>query len=502
MGAENRSIIADAPATASRPTFVLLVFAAALVVGGAAAAFYADAQLTLSHYDARAHLVVARRIFDSLTPGWRQLGAVWLPLPHLVDALPVSSDWGYRTGYPVVGVSVIALSAGLAALAGYLLTTTQSRSAALAAPALIVLNPNVLYLQSTPMTEPLLFGLSLVSLAAVGRYLREPTARREMLAGAALSALTLTRYEGWCVAGMLVILAAWARWRAAQPRPWGLAPYVVVSILLFLCLGRSATGQWFVSSGFFVPDNPAFHDPVETSRQVLRSLRELSSPVVLIGAVVGLVMMGPMIVRRHAAHAVLPLALAATAALPWVAFFAGHPHRVRYMVPLVVAASVLASLAIARLPKYVRPAVAALIVVLSCVERPPLDATAPMVVEAQWETPFRVQREAITDYLSGTHDGTPILASMGSLGHYMQESAEAGFDLRDFVHEGNGDLWQAATRSPRRYVNWILTEERAEGGDMLAGLARQDPTFLEGFSRVAEGGGLVLYHREQRPAAP
>ena len=44
--------------------------------------------LTLSHYDARGHLVVARRIFDSLTPGWQQIGAVWLPLPHLLNAIP------------------------------------------------------------------------------------------------------------------------------------------------------------------------------------------------------------------------------------------------------------------------------------------------------------------------------------------------------------------------------------------------------------------------------
>ena len=49
--------------------------------------------LTLAHYDARAHLVVARRILDSLMPGWQQVGAVWLPLPHLLNMLPVQIDW-------------------------------------------------------------------------------------------------------------------------------------------------------------------------------------------------------------------------------------------------------------------------------------------------------------------------------------------------------------------------------------------------------------------------
>ena len=44
-----------------------------------AAPHYARAGLAVSHYDARAHLVVARRILDSLMPGWQQIGAVWLP---------------------------------------------------------------------------------------------------------------------------------------------------------------------------------------------------------------------------------------------------------------------------------------------------------------------------------------------------------------------------------------------------------------------------------------
>ncbi len=128
-------------------------------------------------------------------------------------------------------------------------------------------------------------------------------------------------------------------------------------------------------------------------------------------------------------------------------------------------------------------------------QRAPLDTQAPMVLEAQWETPFRLQRAAVTAYLATTYDGTPILASMGSLGHYMQETSHAGFRLANFLHEGNGDLWAAALRGPARHVRWVLTEERAEGGDELAQRARADPAFLQGFTRVAEGGGLVLYRR-------
>ena len=45
-------------------------------------------------------------------------------------------------------------------------------------------------------------------------------------------------------------------------------------------------------------------------------------------------------------------------------------------------------------------------------------------------------------------------------------------------------------------MRWVLTEERAEGGDALAARARADPQWLAGFTRVAEGGGLVLYRKD------
>ena len=85
------------------------------------------------------------------------------------------------------------------------------------------------------------------------------------------------------------------------------------------------------------------------------------------------------------------------------------------------------------------------------------------------------------------------MASMGSLGHYMQETSRDGFAMRDFLHEGNGDIWLAALDSPRPFAGWVLIEEKAEGGDMLAGVAREHPHFLDGYARVCEGAGLALY---------
>jgi hypothetical protein len=68
-------------------------------------------------------------------------------------------------------------------------------------------------------------------------------------------------------------------------------------------------------------------------------------------------------------------------------------------------------------------------------------------------------RRQMTRYLAEHRDGRPILASMASLAHYMQETSAAGFNLAAFVHEGNGAFWQAALADPARHVGWMLIEE-------------------------------------------
>src|SRR5207302_7254071 len=56
--------------------------------------------------DAVAHINIARRVFDSRTPGLLQLGTVWLPLPHLLMIPFLLSASLWRTG---VGGSIPSL---------------------------------------------------------------------------------------------------------------------------------------------------------------------------------------------------------------------------------------------------------------------------------------------------------------------------------------------------------------------------------------------------------
>src|SRR5512141_2455033 len=52
----------------------------------------------LLYGDAVAHINIARRLFDCMEPGFRQLGTVWLPLPHLLMAPLLVSDKLWQSG--------------------------------------------------------------------------------------------------------------------------------------------------------------------------------------------------------------------------------------------------------------------------------------------------------------------------------------------------------------------------------------------------------------------
>jgi hypothetical protein len=321
-------------------------------------------------------------------------------------------------------------------------------------------------------------------------------------AGLVTAAAVLTRYEAWpvCAAmiglGVLALLRQGTPWRHAIRPVAALAAYPIVAVLSFLVLSRATVGEWFVRSGFFVPEPETLHQPLGAAMAVWRGLNQLTTEPLAWMGILGLATPVVVAIRdRRRALDLLPLSVAAAALLPWFAFYQGHVFRVRYMTALLPVVAIGAGLLLGRLRR-TWLAAGALVLLAAVVSGPsPFDQTAPMPREAQWDTSLRLGRQQVTAYLSREWDGSPIMASMGSLAHYMHELSGAGFRLRDFLHEGNGDIWLAALVKPDPIVEWILIEESARGGDMLAALARQRPAFLAGYEKVAEGGGTALYRR-------
>ncbi len=184
--------------------------------------FYFQRNDVLLYGDAVAHINIARRIFDSKTPGLLQLGTVWLPLPHLLMVPFLLSGEMWRRGlggsipsmmayvFGVIGIFRLVrgtLSRGAeparGAEAGR--DAAPARTASLAAwtAALVcAANPNLVYMQTTAMGEALYLAFFVWAVVYFAESVRGD-AKALTKCGLCLAAACLTRYDGWFLAAAM-----------------------------------------------------------------------------------------------------------------------------------------------------------------------------------------------------------------------------------------------------------------------------------------------------------
>jgi 4-amino-4-deoxy-L-arabinose transferase-like glycosyltransferase len=245
----------------------------------------------INYGDAIAHLHIARRIFDSRTPRFSQLGSVWLPLPHilLLPFVQIYSWWA--TGLAGVIPSALAYIAscyGIYRLARNWLSRAPSALALI----FFALNPNLLYLQTTAMTEPLFlceFIWIVVWLVEWRATLEDdlaPKSRGLQAIAIALVAAIFTRYDGWIIAfiawsGVAITLlcrpARPGRKRLAAPTFWLATIAIAAAPILWFVYNSVCFGDWlFFARGPYSahtielhtaanapgwPPHPGWHNP-------------------------------------------------------------------------------------------------------------------------------------------------------------------------------------------------------------------------------------------------
>jgi len=185
----------------------------ALLLSLLALSYCYSRNLLLLYGDAVAHLGIARRIVDSIEPGFRQMGSVWLPLPHLL-LLPFVArlSWwqsGLAGAFPSMGAYVLG-AAGIYRLARQWLTPQAS----LVALVFFALNPGLVYTQTTAMNEPLFLTEMIWTSLLLVEYQRaldsdeiRRAARLLIVTGMVLVGAVFTRYDGWIFAAFAWLVA-------------------------------------------------------------------------------------------------------------------------------------------------------------------------------------------------------------------------------------------------------------------------------------------------------
>lgn len=202
----------------------LTMVVAALSV--AALLFYYAHQQILLYGDAVAHLNIARRVVDNRHPiaSYGQLGTVWLPLQHIAMLPFVWINTLWRSGIAGAIPGMVAFVLGTLGIFR-LVAARVGHIAAYVAAGIYALNPNLLYLQTAAMNEPIFLAFFTWSLVYLDEFLRatlpldaDPAIRPARLkprraleyCGITMAGGALTRYDGWFTACILGVILTWA----------------------------------------------------------------------------------------------------------------------------------------------------------------------------------------------------------------------------------------------------------------------------------------------------
>ncbi|MBI2683196.1 MAG: hypothetical protein HYX26_08295 [Acidobacteriales bacterium] len=479
--------------------------------------YYFRSGQILLYGDAEAHLNIARRVVDSLTPGPLQLGTVWLPLPHVMMLPFVWNDRLWQSG----------VAGSLGSMAAYVLGTVGiyrivslfgSRAGAWLATLVFAGNLNLLYMQSTAMTEAVYLAAMVWAVAwyvefrLLVRHMRYAEAAKPLVRCAiALAAAMLTRYDGWFLAaccGLAVVVRVFSlepERRRPLLRP--LRNFVILCALtptfwLAYNYGVYGNALEFVNGPYSAKaiaerttkagdaPHPGYKDLRTASAYFLQAAKLNVGEgraqgwlywLALIAGVVALV-----------DHRFRP-ALLLWAMWPFYAFsiaYGGVPiflpvwwpysyYNARYGLMLLPAIAVFVAVAheILRRVKwthvYVHAVTAAFVLVIVASGVSIWQAVPICLREAQANSKSRIAFErALADQLKFVPPDARFLMYAGGHSGALRL---AGIPFRRVVNEGNFGLWQPAMEGPARNADFVVAIE----GDPVAEAVRLHPEGLE-----------------------
>lgn len=467
----------DGPSKAKADHTARWVALGAAVLSVCAYWYFASRGMALGYKDSISHLQIASRTLNSPTAGFAQLGGVWLPLPHIVMLPLVWFTPFYYSGFAGSAVSMVAYVAACVYVYKIAFGLTRARVPALAGLAVFALNPNVLYMQSTPMTELLLFA----AIAAMTYYLQrwiqidDHERRYPYLFAAAVAAFVacLTRYEAWPLTIVMATIVAFVTWRqygrqavVGMTLAFGFVAFASVSLwmgwnqLIFGNALNFQNGKYAKPSLWVGEAEPSVGHPTIAAKTYWYAVVENLGIMVVLVMIVGAVLLA----SRRRMDSLPVLGLLTVAPFFVMALTVGQRplhvmqltqdlYNVRFGLLLVLPAAALTGYLVSRVPRRVWVAGLAVAVAWSLA---PLDSGGPtrVVTAMEGSVGFPANADATSEYLAENYDGGVILIES-----FGNESIlfRARIPLTNNVYEGSYQKWDPAlSNPPGQQIRWIV----------------------------------------------
>jgi hypothetical protein len=486
-------------------------------IGLAAAWGFHRAGYVLQYGDAEAHLNIARRIFDSRTPGAEQIGTVWLPLPHFLMLPFVGSMRFWQSGWAatIPGTACFVL-AGLM-LFGAARGVYASGTAALCAVLVFALNPNLLYLQSTPMNEHVFFAMEAAVLFFSVRFARTQSVWAVAAAGLFAAGGALTRYEGWFLlpfVALYVLIAAKER----RLRP----------LIVFCAIAGAGPLYWLAHNAYFYSNALEFYNGPYSPRAIQgnaeypgkndwrTAFQYFNAAAVLCIAtplaVLGVAGMLAAFLKR-AFWPMFFLALVPTFYLLSMVYSGGTPifvpllppnsyYNTRYGLCVLPLAALAAAGLVALLPRSARPAAALMTVLISVapwIAYPRAESWITLKETLVNHGPRRAWTVQAAGYMRNRYrPGDGILVSFGDQIGILRE---AGIPLKEALHQGDGPWATGAFLRPDLFLHeeWAIAMVGDPVSDAMLKMIKAGAPYTRVKVFEVKGAAPLEIYRRIRP---
>ena len=491
----------------------------------------------LLYEDAFSHMGIARRIFDSLTPGLAQIGGVWLPLPHLLMLPFIWNDSLWRTG----------LAGSFPSMGCYLVTTvylylaarrlTGSGLASFVGALAFILNPNVLYLQTTPLSELACIATMTMTCYYFLAWAQDDHPRYLVFAAASTFLATLARYDGWILFPALFVFIAFIGWIRHQQ--W---IQIEGNLIIFGVLAGLGIGLWLLWGAMIFGDPLYFQrgpysaqaqtdiflqtNKLETYHNLFQSFRYYTLLCIdTMGSILFLLAALSLVVfvfrRRLAPETFAVLVFLAPFCFYVLSLYSGQANL---YVPQVLAANEQQGIFNVRFgAEMVAPA--ALFLAILAGQWPPrtlgqrlatmgscflAGVIVLQTILVVYGGIITVQDGQYGGSCASTHPINAYLAQHYAGGRILEnifsskiDGTEAGVELKDIISESSGELWKEALNDPASMVDWIIVRPGLKIDPIVTHIDLRSPAFLSRFTLVTqEPDGISLFHRNGLPPLP
>lgn len=441
--------------------------------------FFLQNELGLAYNDARSHLDIGRRVVEGLKPGLAQIGSVWLPLPHLLMIPTVWNDFFWHSG----------LSGAIQSMASFVFTCyliykileklNVGVLGRVFGMLVFILNLNILYLQSTAMTELLLIAAMTAGVYELINYHQTSSLNSLIRTSFWMMLATMIRYDGWFllfVSTLMVVFHAWRTkgWKAAEGTfflyctlaglgifLWVVWNFAIFGDPLYFAFGEySAHAQQsqLDEAGVLLTKGNWLNASVTYWYALIYNSGTFSVLLAGVGAALLIANQKLSVATRIASTALLAPLL-----FNILALYLGHSvlfiqgingdtwFNVRYGIMMMPSIAVFMGYLFHSWTRFRWPMVAIFFMVAFF----SFHSGDAVTIDDGRVGSSQKNVSAVSGWLSDAAADTPGFVLISAASHDAIIFS-TGMPMKKFIHEGTGTYWEAATEMPDQWARWIV----------------------------------------------